>query len=530
MFCNQCGSPLADDAVFCPKCGAKRDIAANPVVNAEVTPAPGPVPSPAEPSAKKKKLLPVILGIAAVVVVALVAVFVFMFGGSSSGNYDKYSKDYVAYAYSEYIYNSDGKVYEADSDIYSVAYSADNSVLAYTMQESDYTQTLYYMTEDFEPKMVDEEVVSFKVSYNGAYIAYIKDVNDAYTSGDLYLYCIKDGKTTHVDSDVYPNYFCVSPGGKTVAYLKDYESYNDNALFIGGISVENTKVDKDGSTPVAVSDNGKSLYYLTDNDKLYFYNGKESVKISSDVYSDIYFNNALTEVIYTKNSSTYYYTPKMDDPVKITGSYLYGVAGPDDLIYSYVSSEGCIVGKDTLKNSVIITDSGLYWFKDAKTDAVRITSSYSDYQISADGKSLLYVNSGDLYKISKLSEKMEAKKLYDDEYVDYFVASADLSKVYIEADDELYYVKNEKKTERITNDMAYGSFVYCEDMDKVFFVEDETLCYAGTTAKSKVTVEEDVDDVYKIMGSVVFEIYSEKNYEYTYYIIVDKKPVELFTD
>lgn len=568
MFCNQCGRQLSDDAIFCPVCGAKQDPlvkAATAAAQSETptpatasgtapvqaaatapTPAAAPAPTavpgavPAQKTKKEKKGFPfkVVVPLAGIVVLAVVLAVVVMSIGGRGVKADRYSEKGMVgyYCLDSYVtfFNLKGESCELKDVGYygfNEVTSADMSVAAYTVwNEKSDDYDLYYITSDLEPVLVEEDVhYSVRISYDGAYIAYLTDVKDD-ISGDLYLYSIKDNKSTLIDSDVYPYLICMSPGGKAVAYLREFEDIDDNELYIGGIKIDSKKVDKDGAVPVAIGDNGKALYYVTDNDKLYLYNGKDSVKLASDVDRDFYFNRNASQMLYTKGGKTYFYELKMDEPVKVASAEIYDIVLPMDVVhYDGNNFYSKFVGLDDLKGCVMETDSGLYWLNSKGTDSVKIASTYT-YQLSADGKSILYQNGKTIYKISKFGEDMNPKVVYDEEYVDRFVASEDLSKVYIIIDDELFYVKSEKKTERITNDLSdygYRTVAYNDSMSKIFFIERDTLYYADTTAKSKTEVADDVDGVDSFPAGIIYTVTEDG--ETTCYYINNKEAVELYT-
>lgn len=572
MFCNQCGKQIEDNAIFCPNCGAKQDplvkgaaalgtapaatdvgkaatsnaampgaasVPAAAAVSVQ-TAVPGAVPAQKVKKANKGFPFKIVVPLAGIVVLAVVLLVVVLSLTGGGIKADKYTEgDMVGYFWGSSgptFFNMQGESYELEDVIYygfNEAESADMSVLAYTLwNEKSDDYDLYYITKDLEPVLVEEDVHhSIKISYDGAYIAYLTDVEDD-ISGDLYLYSIKDDKSTLIDSEVYPYLICMSPGGKAVAYLREFEDLNDNELYIGGIKIDSKKVDKDGSIPVAVRDNGKEMYYVTDNNKLYLYNGKDSVKLASDVGEDFFFNRDASQMLYVKSGKTYYYELKMEEPVKVASAEIRDIALPMDVL-SYEGNKFDInfVGLASLKGCVFEADSGLYlyWLNDKGTDTVRIADTYA-YQLSADGKSILYQQNGkSIYKISKFSEDMEPKIVYNDEYVDYFVASADLSKVYVVIDDELHYVKGEKKTERITNDLSdrYSVVAYNDNMGKIFFVERDTLYCAGTTAKSKTEVAEDVDEVVWVPGGIAYTVTDDD--EIIFYYMQNKEAIRLYT-
>lgn len=540
MFCNQCGKPLPDGAMFCPECGAVRetenDITQKEVKKEEqqIQPAQASVPTqnmafnpvPMENKEKPKKKgfpLKVLVPCALVFAVLVAVLVIFLTGGRKTGM-DTYADtgDYV------YYFGSFEKgAYDDEEDIafLSGAGNGEKSIWVYYDGNA-----LYYMRSDLEPKLIIEESVSScVVSYTGEYIAYVE--GNSTEEGDLYLYCVKDGKITQVDTDVYPGYLCLSPEGKAVAYLKDYESYLENDLYVGGIGIKNQKVDDDGSLPVAISNNGKTFYYIDDSSKLYIYNGKDSSKVSSSGCYNFVVNKDVTEILYVKDGKTYYHTPKMEDPVKISNEEMDGVCLPDNVVGPFWISGGtaALAGVKSFKGGVLsMYGDGLYWFNDKGTDTIKICSS-DNVKLSADGKSILFIKSGDLYRIKKIGENMEAELLYDEAYVDYVVASDDLSRIYIVVDEELLYLKGKNKTERITNDLSYFDDVaYNEDMKKIFFIENDSLCYADKNAKSKVRVMEDVYVVERILNMIVFV--KDDGDTDAYYYMNGKEPVYLYED
>lgn len=525
MFCNQCGKPLPEGAAFCPECGAVRETekeepvqASAPMQNMEFHP----IPEENKEKQKKKGFPFKILVPAAVVFAVLIAILVIFLTGGKKTGMETYAdkKDYI-----ESFWSFENGMYDGEIQDSHGLTNGERSIFVYADDTS-----LYYMKSDLVPELVvDEYVATYAVSYTGEYIAYV--VADNMMEGDLYLYCVKNGKITQVDTDVFPGYICLSPEGKAVAYLKDYESYTENDLYIGGIGIKNQKVDDDGSMPVAISDNGRTFYYIDDSSKLYIYNGKDSEKVSSSGCSNFFVNRDITEILYTKDGKTYYHTPKMEDPVKISNEELHTVVVPDNVIsFKDVRIGAAIMGLKSLKGSILAQSGSLYWFNDKGTDTIKICSTLYDYQLSADGKSILFIKSGDLYKIKKIGDNMEAELLYDEEYVDYVFANDNLSRIYIVIEEELLYLKGKNKTERITNDLCQDEYyplvvAYNESMKKIFFIENDTLCYAGTNSKSKVKVMEDVSEVIDFLDVVTFIVLEDD--DIGLYYMDGKEPVKM---
>lgn len=533
MFCNQCGKQLPDDAAFCPECGAKQEVAAEASAQAAIPvqeqPAAQAVPEPTPAQAPKKKngTVKILIPVAAAFVVLVLLLVVLFTGKKGSGDYLKCADDFVAFNYgADTFYNLEGQTEEVE-DVDCVYYSGDRSVTMYTTYEND---TLYYIDSKFSSKEIAEDVCGVWMSLTGEYAAYAVDEGEGSYAATLYIYSVKTGKSEKIDTDVYTGCIALSPSGKMIAYLKDYEGSTDNTLYVGGVGKDSVKIDKDGSYPVLISDNAKNFYYINTDSKLYYYNGKESKKIETDVSTTFYANSTVSEIMFSKNGKTYYYNPKLDEPVKVAGSSMsdWCVPGDGSSAVTAYNGYGCIIGKTSLKDMVFTAEGYLYWLNKKGTEAVKmVSSSYLTYQLSEDGHSLLYISGGDLYKISKFNEEMEAAELYDDEYLDYFIASADLSKIYVVTDeDELYYYKSAKKLEKISMDFEYGydNIAFNEALGKLFYIEDDNLYSAGTTSKSKTLIEEEVDEVMGCFGGVLFSVYDEDEEIWTYYFMEKKDP------
>ncbi|MBQ9136712.1 MAG: zinc-ribbon domain-containing protein [Lachnospiraceae bacterium] len=562
MFCNQCGKQLADDAMFCPDCGAKQEPVVNqapvapqpmaePVAPQPVAPqpmaepvAPQPVapqpmaapvmPQPVAPAVPKEKKenpfnLKLLIPVAGVFVVVVILLVVLLAGKGGSAGFVEVDKDMVLYTGDSFI-NLEGDSLEVD-DYVREAYSGNGSTAVYYSDG-----TLYYVSKELEEFEISESVAGFRVSFTGDYVVYTVYEDDNWSDyhTTLYVYDVKKDNSVKIDTDVYAYSLCVSPSGGMVAYLKDYEGYTDNALYIGGIEKDSEKIDKDGCFPVAISANGKHFYYINEDAKLYYYNGKEADKIETDVSSSIWVNPDVSEILFVKNGKTYYYTPKMEEPAKVSGNYTYEIVTPEcelsviDNGTYYCSDYATIVRKESFKNSVLVTDSGLYWLNNKGTDTVKITSYNYCYQIAEDGKSLLFIEDGELCKITKFNEDMEPKVLYEDEYLIGFVASADLKKIYIVTDDdELFYYKSSSKIEEISDDFEYYeySIAFNEATGKIFYIEDDDLYCAGTSSKSNEEIQEEVGMVAGLFEGVLFRA-EEDDEAVVYYM--KKEPVELY--
>lgn len=563
MFCNQCGKEIPDDTTFCPYCGAKQEsieaapAAAQPVEPVQPMPEqqaaqpvppmpeqqaapaqpfvqPQPVSGAVPPVTEKKGGLPVkiLIPAAAAAMVVVVLLAVLLLGGKKSSGAMGHAKDMLGYNYNtECFYNLSGQSEDAD-DVYSSYTSGNSETTIYITDERE----LFYIDNKFNEVSIADEVYNVWMGLTGENFVYAVDDNDDYYDTTLYLYNVKSKKSTKIDTGVYASSICVSPSGKTVAYLKNYEGYTDNTLYLSVGGKDPVKVDKDGCFPIAVSDNGKNFFYRNSDDKLYYYNGKDSEKIETNVSGTFFVNSTVSELLFDKNGKTYYYTPKMKEPLKVAGDSIDDLVQPggaetrsNPLCYTY-TGQAYVFGVDSFKGGVFTADGYLYWLNDKGTDAVKIVnSSYLDsYQLSEDGKSLLYIRSGELCKISKFNEDMKSTTLYDDEYLTHFVASGDLSKIYLITDeDELYYYKSQKKIEKISNDFTYDydNIAYSESQKKIFYIEDDDLYSATTSSKSKTVVKPEVEFVTSMLDGIWFRTYDDGTT--TLYYLEKKDPVTI---
>ena len=546
MFCNQCGTQLANDAIFCPNCGAKLNLPADakpaeasPVLPVQPVPLTQSAQNAAVPSEKPEKKknekkgspFKILIPAGIVFAAAVILLVVVLTRGGGSHEYISMTEDLV-FGSGNCVFDLSGNYEECDDyGIFTISQNGETTVFA-----SYNDDALYYVNKNLELILISKDVADYKVSMTGEYVAYTVYEDDwSYADTTLYLYNVKNDKSTKIDRGVYGYSLCISPSGKTVAYLKDYEGYEDNTLYIGGINVDTKKIDKDGCYPVAISDNGKNFYYVSSSNRLYYYNGKDTEKLDTEVDAyNFWVNATVSELLYTQGGKTYFYTPKMNEPIKIAG------VTATDLVRSVetgltndfsCSDRAVIEAKDTLKGSVFFTYSynELYWINEEGTDSVRISSNASEYQLSKDGKSLLYIERGELYRIKKLNEEMKAELLYDKDYLYGMTASDNLSTIYFWTDeDELYYYKGKNKAERLSIDfdsLNGGICAYNEATKEIFYIEDGDLYKAGKTSKSVTLVAEDAMGVFSLLDGVLYGT-EDRDEAILYYY--EKNPIELF--
>ncbi len=558
MFCDQCGAELPDDSVFCPKCGAKQTPVDSEANNAASEAAPGAAGTvatanaagamntaanaagtagnapanmtnvsngaPAAEPPKKKKGFPfvpvILIGILLVAVIVVVAIF--LPKGKSKDGIEFSEKSLMYNGYS--FFTTDGKELEVNN-VDSLAYNYDNSVVAYLTTDD----TLYVIDSELTPVEIENDVLNMEVSYSGSSIAYT--VGDDYAATTLYVYNVKKDNSVKIDTNVYAYNYLVSPNGKQVAYLKDYEGNSDNTLYVAAVGKDGKKVDKDGCIPLAIGDNGKSFFYTDNSDssnvKLYWYNGKDAEKISRDVSGSYYFNNSVSEILFTKSGNTYFYRIGMDEPSKVASDALIGMwnykyeTTAQDYTFGNQSS-GVLVNRSKLTEWVFATDSDIcYLNKDGKDSAKLCDADgISKITVAQNGKSLIYLKDGKLYKITKFGADREETELYEgDVYINGYVASKDLSDIYVVSDEaELYYCKSKKKLVKISNDFAdKNNMAYNEASKTIFYIEDGNIYSSGKNGKKKELVAESVTDIANYADGIFYMV-TEDGVSSCYYV------------
>lgn len=524
MFCDQCGAQLPDGATFCGKCGAKQNVAentANPVVNA------------GEEPRKKKKGFPfipvIIIGIVVVIGIVVAAFFLLNKKGNSGLTF---SEKTLIHVYDNII-KINGEGFEADN-ISDIEYNYDKSVAAYLTDDN----ILYVIDSDLTPVEIEDDVYNMQVSYSGNTIAYT--VGDDSTSVTLYVYNVKKNTSEKIETDVYAGNYVLSPNGKQIAYLTDYESSTDNTLYAATVGKEGKKVDKDGCVPIAINDNGKALFYVDGSDssnrKLYLYNGKESEKISRNVTYTFYFNNTVSEVLFGKPGDTCYYRIGMSEPVKVANDEL-SDAWNNQLYFLQEDYDFCsfspavLLNRSSLKECIFVTDYDvMYLNKDCKDSVKLCSANISNISIAENEKSLLYLQGGTLYKVSKFGPDREVTVLYEgDAYITGYKASSDLSDIYVVTDDsEMYYVKSKNKLTKISNDFTDADdMALNESSGTIFYIEDDNLYSAGKNGKKKDLVMENVDTVVAFADGILFGTADED--ERGIYYIGKKDPVKMYS-
>ena len=457
----------------------------------------------------KKDKKPATIGLALVAILLLIFIpAVTMSSGDES--YMKVSEKapYAIQTYEGDLYayylNGDQKKLD-DAQANSQKRSMDGSVICYMNEEKE----LVLVKEDKVIKTGIDEAEGLVVSQRGDTLAYFSDCekatyhitdygyDDFILVGTLNLYDIKKKTSTEIAEEVVVGSAVLSPNGKTVAFVAEYEATDD---FRGFYSVNGKKPEEVGKEKrvFAISDKGKYVYY-TDVDRIYVAKKGEEEKLANDVrYVEALMNADNTEMLFFNEDKTYV-TVKGGEKKKVAGDELNKVILNDDAA-SYEQSlskeRGTITvtytGVDTFEEKLFYSNSNdAIFYMMNKYETEKLASGAYQYVVAEDGESLVYNDYLNVCKVTKFNKGGEKEIIAAGALAENIYADGDLKHIYlINFEDELYYIKKgkgKKIADDVTSAMISPDGAYC-----YYVIEKEELCYSKNGGKEKelLTIED----------------------------------------
>jgi len=196
-----------------------------------------------------------------------------------------------------------------------------------------------------------------------------------------------------------------------------------------------------------------------------------------------------------------------------------GIYAPENMVTAYgLTSNSSFAtesfGVDTFNEKLWRIDySEAYFVFDKGKETEKLSNYLRQYQMSENGKSMLYQDGGELILIEDIAKSRDGERvafgLYNTEG---FEASADLEEIYYynQEEDELCYNKKGEGV-RIADDAE--NFLYSDKFGVVYYIEDDELFFAGKTAKSKkIVCGEKVTSVFELNGNVYFTFVEDDVY------------------
>ncbi|MDR2665080.1 MAG: zinc ribbon domain-containing protein [Oscillospiraceae bacterium] len=476
--------------------------------------------------AKKKLPLPpkkltIIAGCAAAAIIAAI-VLVSLFKPS------KYTKTksvaIIAQSADEVVFITKSGAKAAFDGIYEQAsLSMDGTKTAFLIADEDYEEyTLYYSDGGTPKRAAYGDNMRFSLAASGKAAAYLTwdDGDDSYTDCTLYIYT--GGKSTKIASGVHSYNFCISPDGKTVAYVAKYDS--DDGDFVAYIwDGKSSEVGKN-KAPVAVSDGGRYFYYRNKDGTLYVQKGaRDDTKQRLGDGRVGAFNRDLSQVIFD-NGDKSYISVKGGERRGLLGGY-YRLIVPYGTQQAY--SSGIIYGVSSFANSFYESGNGnivRITGKFAAESVVKSISGGSPY-LADDGKTLLYIKNDDVYKINGMRPGAEATKLASD--VEGFIPTSKGDAIYYGDDDEeVFYQKGLAKPKSLGDAESVASGLF--EGKTLFFVEDGEL-RSATGEKVTSSGFKGIDEDVSYVGASVFHV-SVTDEENVKYVSFDGKKFEVYAE
>jgi hypothetical protein len=426
--------------------------------------------------------------VAAVILIIIVAVALLSGGGGGSG-----SKNSIMAFESEgavFISGNNGTKFSVEGDLDGWQVNRDGSKAVLLTDSGSRGGTLWFVTTS-KSYQIAEEVLGYQISASGNGIIYYTDFDSTERVASLYLYDTSSRNSPRLTDNAYyrgsgVGNACIAPTGKTVGYAADYDS--ERSRFTGYIKVGSKAAESldNNAYAVAVSDNGRIIYYIKTSDSgstLNVKRGNNDNRLISDVSSvNLYMNKDFSQAVFNYDGSAYI-TRNGGERQKISNYTFRGLVRPRGS-QAFSGNNITVYGVSTFARSVAATSEGII-FIDNKFESARVTGTShityaSEVAISNDGKTLLFLNSNsNLSVIDPTKSGSERREIAKNVYS--FVASSDGKTVFfVNDDDELYVAKGSGTPAKISDDVFYSNLELSYNSNKVFFLVDYSSRNGGT--------------------------------------------------
>lgn len=252
------------------------------------------------------------------------------------------------------------------------------------------TTAVYYFNKRGASRIINSVNSIIYFAADGSGLLYI----DA--AAALALYDVKKGESVTIaeNGGYISGAFALSPDGEYVMYgYRNESGTNSVCIWHDGTKKEICS----SGVPIAVSEGGKKVYYLTVLNNTYdFYvttyrKPSRFTKIASGIYANaIKFNADLTEVLFTLLDGGTYYSKEGKQAERVASAAMY------PLICNEVNVKSCsglanIYGVGEFFDSFWIGENGLYYV-DKGEEPLMLVAGVISYDLSYDGERLVYVD------------------------------------------------------------------------------------------------------------------------------------------
>ena len=319
---------------------------------------------------------------------------------------------------------------------------------------------------------VADNVLDFVLADSGNGIAYLKEFDHRLDSATLYLYDTSTQRDTVVSSGAmyipsshnrYIKGICISPDGKSVSYVEDYDSrFNE---FTGYIKAGNRSPESLGAQTyaVAIADAGKHIYYLYEptngrGTSLHVKSGRTDSRLLEEVNINLSFilNENYTEAVFSDLEGRSFITRNGGDRELLDGSAIRWLILPDNVSdRSYYTPHFLFIvnGIRSFKEFLAVTEQGLAYYDGSLSPVGIPGASGGEYDpfnedmfISANGKTFIFANiSGHLISLNPADAATERKELARN--VSRFVVTGNANTVYyLDSANTLWCIKTGDET------------------------------------------------------------------------------------
>ena len=316
--------------------------------------------------------------------------------GRGSGNY-RYASDSLCWREG----NNCGYIYDKKNNMLRVSNAdkmfpiGDNSTALIFGDEN------IYFYENEEATFLNENGLFWAISSTGNAAVY--GVESGYEEDfyDLYLY--RDGKSKLICQDKRIGGAILSPDGKKVVYSIVNDDWDPVATYLwDGKNQERNDLEN----ALTITNDGKLAYVASsDIDAIYAVTkkGRTFVGDCSSFYSgDIYFNDDNTEVIFQNKNSTYY-SADGKKATEISSKACEPMFPPNAYAVKHFKGTFFVANSSS--------DNERIFYLDKNLEMQDVASGVDGCMLANDGKTIVYLRDGGLYRVNGTKKNAKAKEL-----------------------------------------------------------------------------------------------------------------------
>ena len=380
-----------------------------------------------------------------------------------------------------------------------------NTTDRYVLFEKDSNLYLYDAKKKDETQRIVKNVKTYGFTEDDKYVVALDNEKS------LYVYAFKK-EAEKLDSDVTS---IKDVSTEKAVYVKD------KTLYIKSLNVkkdDREKITDDLGDIVRFSEDGKKLFYTNGDEDLYVYNvsKKSSEKIGKSV--DSFYANE-------KGTKLYYSSREEDDGKRTTNIYFYNGKDSNKIASDVRTIEDVDVDKELLVYSKINDDYEytLYFQKGSK-DAAEVEDGMKSLSsvYLFDTKGIYYVNGDKELKYAKISGNKVGKVAVVEEDVTGYLTRykngfAFVAEVDKKSNGVLYLAKG-ATAKKIDSEVRANALETSNNGSKVYYQKDcdSSSCslYVTSGGKGKV-IEKDVQDYTYVTDKLIYIIKNDDLYRYT---------------